>query len=208
MNRLERKFGRYAIKNLMLHITILNAIVYVVVYVLRQTDLLAYLVLDPALVMKGQIWRIFTFVMVPPATSLIWIVFVMYFYYFIGTGLQSAWGNFKFNVYYFLGMLLTAAVSMISGAVVDGTFLNLSLFFAFAVLYPNMPILLFFILPVKIKYLAYVYALSNLYFLLTGTNAVRMMIIGSLLNFFLFFGKSLYRTIRYKIRTRNRKDRF
>ena len=182
----------------MLHITILNAIMYVVAYVLRQPEILSYIVLDPALVMKGQIWRILTFVMVPPATSILWIVFVLYFYYFIGTGLQSAWGDFKFNVYYFLGMLLTAAVSMISGVVVDGTFLNLSLFFAFAVLYPNVQVLLFFILPIKIKYLAYVYALSNIYFFITGTHAIRAVIIGSLLNFFLFFGKTLYRTVRRK----------
>lgn len=137
-----------------------------------------------------------------------WIVFVLYFYYFIGSGLQSAWGDFKFNVYYFLGVLLTAAVSMVSGVTVDGTFLNLSLFFGFATLYPNMQVLLFFILPIKIKYLAYVYALSNLYFFITGSNAVRVVIIGSLLNFFIFFGKSLYRTLRYKIRTYRKRNRF
>ena len=208
MERLERKFGKYAIKNLMLHITILNAIMYVVAYVFRQNEILSYLVLNPDLVVKGQIWRIFTFVMVPPATSIFWIVFVLYFYYFIGTGLQSAWGDFKFNVYYFLGVLLTAAVSMVSGVTVDGTFLNLSLFFGFATLYPNMQVLLFFILPIKIKYLAYVYALSNLYFFITGSNAVRVVIIGSLLNFFIFFGKSLYRTLRYKIRTYRKRNRF
>ena len=79
MERLERKFGKYAIKNLMLHIMILNAIMYVVAYVFRQNEILSYLVLNPDLVAKGQIWRIFTFVMVPPATSIFWIVFVLYF---------------------------------------------------------------------------------------------------------------------------------
>ena len=128
MERLERKFGKYAIKNLMLHIMILNAIMYVVAYVFRQNEILSYLVLNPDLVVKGQIWRIFTFVMVPPAMSIFWIVFVLYFYYFIGSGLQSAWGDFKFNVYYFLGVLLTAAVSMVSGVTVDGTFLNIAVF--------------------------------------------------------------------------------
>lgn len=213
--KMERKFGKFAIKNLMLHITILNAIVYLASYIF-QLDLIAYMALVPDLVMQGQVWRLITYVFVPPNVSIIFTAITLYFYYFIGISLERRWGSFKFNVYYLLGIILTAAASMIftaatskiSGFTIVGTYLNLSLFFAFAMLYPNMEVLFFFVIPMKIKYLAYLDAAFYAYRLIAGTPNDRIAIIGSLLNFFIFFGPDIYKMIKLKIKVMKNRSRF
>ncbi len=205
--KMERKFGKFAIKNLMLHITILNAIVYLASYIF-QLDLISYMALVPDLVMQGQVWRLITYVFVPPNVSIIFTAITLYFYYFIGISLERRWGSFKFNVYYLLGIILTAAASMISGFPVVGTFLNLSLFFAFAMLYPNMEVLFFFVIPLKVKYLAYFDAAFYAYIMIRGTASDRIAIIGSLLNFFIFFGPDIYKMIKLKIKVMKNRSRF
>ncbi len=208
LNKMQRKFGRYAIPNLMMHITILNAIIYVAAYVLGQSQIINYLVMDPSLVLKGQVWRILTFVIVPPAANILTAALMLYFYYFIGRVLENAWGAFKFNVYYFAGLLISAIVSVIFQVPISGTFLNMSLYFAFAMMYPDMQVLLFFILPIKIKYLAWLNAAAYLVSLITGTMSTRIAIIGGLANFFLFFGKDMIDKIRLFIRRIKNKNRY
>lgn len=208
LNKLTKKFGKYAIKNLMLHITILNAIVYIVAYVFNRVDILSYFILDPSLVFQGQLWRVITFIFVPPGSGIFFTVVALYFYYFIGTSLERTWGSFKFNIYYLIGVILTVAASLIAQIPVTGTFLNLSLFFAFAMLYPNMEILLFFVLPIKIKYLAYANAVLYLYEIIVGSGSIRIAIIGSLLNFLVFFGKDFYKLLLLKIKTIKNRNRF
>lgn len=205
---MERKFGRFAIKNLMLHITILNAIVYLTSYLFTTFSLVSYMALVPNLVMQGQVWRIITYVFVPPNVSIILTAITLYFYYFIGLSLEHRWGSFKFNVYYLLGIILTAAASMISGYTIVGTYLNLSLFFAFAMLYPNMEVLFFFVIPLKVKYLAYLDAAFYAYVLIRGKAPDRIAIIGSLLNFFIFFGPDIYKLIKLKIKVMKNRSRY
>ncbi|NMC57380.1 MAG: rhomboid family intramembrane serine protease [Eubacteriaceae bacterium] len=206
--KMERKFGRFAIKNLMLHITILNAIVYLTSYLFTTFSLVSYMALVPNLVMQGQVWRIITYVFVPPNVSIILTAITLYFYYFIGLSLEHRWGSFKFNVYYLLGIILTAAASMISGYTIVGTYLNLSLFFAFAMLYPNMEVLFFFVIPIKVKYLAYFDAAFYAYVLIKGTPNDRIAIIGSLLNFFIFFGPDIYKMIKLRIKVMKNRSRY
>lgn len=206
--KLERKYGKFAIKKLMLHVTILNAIVYLASYLFDNTlNLVSYMALVPELVMQGQIWRLITYVLVPPLGVILFTAIALYFYYFVGITLENRWGSFKFNAYYFLGIILTAAASMISGQTVIGTFLNLSLFFAFAMLYPNMQILFFFVIPMKVKYLAYFNAAFYAYRLIAGTSSDRVAIIGSLLNFFIFFGADIYKLIKLKIKVIKNRNR-
>lgn len=186
LNKLERKFGRYAIPNLMYYIIGITMAVYVVQYVLNISSY-HYLSFIPDLIMKGQVWRIITFIFIPPASSIITIAFVMYFYYMMGTTLENEWGTFKFNIYYLFGMIGTIIAAFLTGA---GTsvYLNLSLFLAFAYLFPNIEILLFFILPVKVKWIAY---MDWAYFILSlvfGTMSTRVAAVASLINFFIFFG--------------------
>ena len=196
LNKLERKFGQYAISNLMTYIIGVSAGIYVIQNILR-IPLTYYLAFIPELVMKGQVWRIISFIFIPPNASMIFIIFVLYFYYMIGSTLENEWGTFKFNLYYLFGMLGTIIAAFITGY---GTsiYLNLSLFLGFAYLFPNIEILVFFILPVKIKYIAYLNWAFFIFNLITGSMGDRVAIIASLINFFIFFGKDFIDYIKFQ----------
>lgn len=205
LNRLERKFGGLAIKNLMGYIVGLNALVFVLNLYDQTFELFSVLSLVPYRVLEGEVWRLVTFLFIPPTRSLIFIVFVLYFYFMIGTSLENYWGTFKFNFYYFLGALGTVAAAFITGAGVSPVYLNLSLFLAFATLNPNYTILVFFILPLKVKYLAYLSGAFLCFEFLTAPLAGKLAILVAVANYILFFGgdvfkriKSVYRRHEYK----------
>lgn len=169
IDRMERRFGRYAIPNLMYYIIILYALGFVV-QVVSPGLYYEYLALDAAAILRGEVWRIFTFIIQPPTGSFLFIFFSLYLYYMIGKMLEYQWGAFKFNLYFFSGLLLHVLVCLLIYLVTGlnlsyGTmYLNMSLFFAFAALFPDVQFLLFFILPIKCKYLGYA---NGLYFLIT-----------------------------------------
>lgn len=200
LNKLERKYGRFAIKNLMLYIVALNAIVYMLTYFDVTGETIGRLVLVPDLVLKGEVWRLVTYIFIPPATSIVWIVFTLYFYYIVGTGLEHEWGSFKFNIYYLIGMLGTTLAAFISGMGESAFYLNLSLFLAFAYIYPNYEMLIFFILPVKMKYLAWLDAAFLGYSFLMGGLSIKLSILAAIINFFIFFGKDI---LQYSKNNRN-----
>lgn len=209
MNKLERKYRKYAIKNLIFYIIALNALVFII-------DLVApaglspdkLLVLDPGLVLQGEVWRLVTYLFIPPSTSPVWIIFILYFYYIVGSGLEQAWGAFKFNLYYLIGMAGTTAAAFITGYGDTGVYLNLSLFLAFAFLYPDFQVLLFFILPVKVKYLAWLnWALLGGTIILAGLPH-KIAAAAAVVNYFVFFGPDLYRRVRLKNKIRQNRRRF
>lgn len=193
LDRLERKFGRFAIRDLMKYIVILNGIVYLLM-ISRQGAAVGKLALIPPLVMAGEVWRLITYIFIPPAASPIFIFFVLYFYYMIGSALEQTWGSFRFNLYYLLGMVGTTAAAFITGGFATATYLNLSLFLAFARLYPNFEILLFFILPVKVKYLAWLNWAFIAYTVLVSPLPNKIFAIVSILNYLLFFGRATVRS--------------
>ena len=168
LDKLERKFGRYAIHNLMYYIIILYALGYVIVTFVPQFYV-QYLSLDPTMILRGQIWRIISFIIYPPNTGLFYFLISMYLYYSIGRILEAQWGAFRFNLYFFTGVLLHVVAAFIScyvfGANIGPAFgtyyLNYSLFFAFAATYPDMQFLLFFIIPIKAKWLGII---NGIYF--------------------------------------------
>ncbi len=213
LDRLERKYSKYAIHNLMLYIVFANAVVFIL-DLAGQGRLVYQLVLIPQYVFQGQIWRIFTFVMIPPTTSLIFIIFVLMFYMFIGRTLEQEWGSFKFNVYYFLGMtfivISSLAYSLVTGNVLmaDASYLNLTLFFAFATLYPNYEIRIYFILPVKVKYLAYISAVFTLFMFVSGPIGSKLSIIAGVGNYLLFFGKELIKRPANRTKNASRKKQY
>lgn len=159
-DKLERKFGKYAINNLMYYIIAAYAIGFVLV-TFYPNVYLNFFALDAVKILHGEIWRIFTFILYPPSTSLLLLFFVLYFYYMIGTVLERLWGAFRFNIYFFSGMLLHVIAAIIIYLVFGvnyrmGTeYINLALFMAFAFENPDNEVLLFFVLPIKIKWLAY-----------------------------------------------------
>lgn len=194
---LERKLRRYAISDLMKYIVIGQGIVFALLYIWPTLgyQLYSLITLTRTGLMRGQIWRLVTFVFVPPSSSPIFILFALYFYYMIGVGLENQWGKVKFNLYYLVGMLGSIIAALITGYA-DNTFLNLSLFFAYAALYPDEQVLLFMILPIKMKYLALVDAALYLYYFIVGTASTRITIVLCLLNVALFLGGDIINTIR------------
>lgn len=157
--KFEKKFSKYAIKNLMFYIIVLYAIGFVMnTFFNGLYD--AYFSLDFAMIFKGQVWRLFTFILQPPSNSIIFVVFVLYFYYLIGSVLERIWGSFRFNVYFFTGVILNILASLIIYLIwglsfkLSTNYINLALFMAFAMEQPDMEVLLFFIIPIKIKWMA------------------------------------------------------
>ncbi len=206
----QLKYGRYAPQNLMMYVVGAMALVYIADYILAPTvgfSLSRLFMFTRSEVLSGQIWRVFTFTFLPPNANLFFIVFSLYFYYLIGSSLEREWGSFWFDVYYFCGIIGTIIAGFITGSATN-YYLNMSLFFAFAALYPNFQVLLFFFIPVKIKWLAWLDAALFLVNFIVGSWSVRAAIIASLLNFFLFFGPSFFRGIRDAIRTRRRRAQF
>lgn len=166
LDKLERKFGRYAIHNLMYYIIILYGVGFVL-QLIAPSFYYNYLSLNMEAILHGQIWRIATFIIQPPSSSPIFMLIALYFYYMLGSSLERTWGAFRFNAYFFGGVLFHVAAALIVYVLTGislplGTgYLNLSLFFAFAALYPNMEFLVFFMIPVKVKWLA---LLDGVYF--------------------------------------------
>lgn len=213
LDKLERKYSKFAIRNLMLYIIFANGAVFLM-NLLSGYSLTRLLVLDPARVMSGEIWRLITFVMIPPTRSIIFVFFILYFYYMIGETLEHQWGDFKFNVYYFLGMFLNFAAAMLLYFItgmsygVSAIYLNLTLFFAFATLFPDFTVRLYLILPIKIKYLAYLSAAFMVFNLFVGSIGTKISILAGLGNYLLFFGKDLIHRPKHKINTAARKQQY
>ena len=199
LDKLEKKIGKYCIKNLMLYITVLNGVVFILQYLAPEADFVGKLTLVPSLVMQGEVWRLVTFLFIPMTFRPVWILFSLYFYYLIGSSLEREWGSFKFNVYYFIGVLGTIAGAFLGG-LGTSAFLNLSLIFAFAYLFPNYQIVIFFFLPVRIKYLALIYA-AGLVFIFAFIPIIGLItVLGSAVNFILFFWKDIYYRLRFNRR--------
>ena len=198
---LERKLRRYAISDLMKYIVIGQGIVFALLYIWPTLgyQLYSLITLTRTGLMRGQIWRLVTFVFVPPSSSPIFILFALYFYYMIGVGLENQWGKVKFNLYYLVGMLGSIIAALITGFG-NNMFLNLSLFFAYAALYPDEQVLLFMFLPIKMKYLALADAALYLYYFIVGGASTRVTIVLCLLNVFLFLGGDIINTIRRESR--------
>jgi hypothetical protein len=196
LDKLEKKFGRFAIPNLTMYLIGAYIIGFGIYYFLP--GLFKWLTLEPYFILKGQVWRVISWVLVPPSGSLISIIFIVLLYYSLGTALERAWGTFRYNVYIFSGILFTvigafalyfiAGTGMIGyGGLFSTYYINMSIFLAFAVSYPDMELLLYFIIPIKMKWMAIVYAVFILYDFIAGNFISRVTIAASLLNFVVFF---------------------
>ena len=163
VDRFCARHPRFGIPNLMLYISIGTILVYVLLQFSDYTAI-SFLTFDLAHVLHGEVWRIITYIFVPMYGSPFSLLIALYFYYWIGSTLERQWGTAKFNLYYFSGVLLTVlGVTVVSLATgnhflgIAGThYVNLSMFLAFAALYPETQVLLFFLIPVKMKWLAWI----------------------------------------------------
>lgn len=215
-NRLRRKLEKYAIPNLTLYLIICYGIGYLMQYLVPAGY--QYLMLDPFLVLKGQVWRLVTWILIPPDSSNIFFVLItLYLYYSLGGLLERIWGTYKYNVYLFSGLLFTilgafvlcgysvlmgAQPTMYTGlyllnngsAVYFGQFstyyINMSIFLACAASIPDVQVLLMFLFPIKVKWLGIVYGIILLVNCIQGGIATWIVVIFSLLNFLVFFLRS------------------
>ena len=193
LNRLERRFGRYAIDNLMLIILGGQALVFIA-DVFMDGLIYSMIYLDWGLVMQGQIWRCLAFVFVPDSYRLINFVLGLYFYYMIGGALENEWGTFNFNCYYFLGVICCNIAAAISGYS-SVAYVHQALFFAFALLYPEYQVLVFYLIPLKVTWLALLDAAIILYEFIVLPSE-RWTIILSLVPVAVFFARSGWQNIR------------
>ncbi|MEZ3471733.1 MAG: hypothetical protein K1W27_02640 [Lachnospiraceae bacterium] len=213
LNKMERKFGKYAIPNLSLYLIMGYILGYVLLFV--SPAVLDFLTLNPYLILHGQIWRLVTWIIIPPSRLDLFTIVMLMFYYSVGTSLERTWGTFYYNVYLLMGMLFTIigsflvmGISYVPGGysydvrtiqygtenyfrMVSGSFstyfVNMSIFLGFAATFPDVQVLLMFIIPIKVKWMGIAYAiLLGVQFL--QRDIVGKIVIGaSLLNFVLFF---------------------
>jgi len=200
LNRLERHLGRFALPNLSLYLVI-GQVLFLGLALLTGFDL-ERIALLPNAVREGEVWRLITYLFLPPVavltmTGALFLAFSLYMFYLMGSALEHYWGEFHFNAYVFIGWALTTAVAFIvPGAYATNAFIAGSIFLAFAWLNPDFEILIFFILPVKIKWLALIQWLFYGYFLAVGRWSVRVMVLASIGNFLLFFGREIVQRVR------------
>lgn len=198
LDKLDRKFGRYALRNLMTIIVIGTALVWLMdtlVYERSGVSICSWLYFNKAAILDGEVWRVLTFVFVPQTYSLFALALTLYFYWMIGTALENTWGSFKFDLFYFVGLIGTIISGFITGyATME--YVHLSLFLAFALLYPDHQLLLFYFLPVKVKWIAILDLVALVLLFIFSVWAERIALLVSLFNVALFSFSSWFRSFR------------
>ncbi len=213
MSKFEKKFGRYAIKNLSLVLIGCYVIGYVIQLLSPQLE--AMLTLNPYAILHGQIWRLVTWILIPPSSLDLFTIIMLLFYYSIGTSLEMTWGTYRYNVYLFSGMLFTIIGSFLAmglyylltgdagaaaapqmmqttSTLFSTYYINMSIFLAYAATFPDAQVLLMFVIPVKMKWMGIAYSVLLAVEMIQGTGYgvydifYRFAIAASLLNFVIF----------------------
>src|SRR5438093_3764143 len=197
LDKLERRIGFLAIPGLLRYVGFLTALVFVLEKV--NPGYLRLLELDPAAVMQGQVWRLVTYIFIPQMASMLplpdWVnvAFYVLFLRWMGNGLESAWGAFKLTIFYLLGMIGTTVAAFFFGAAFSNFMLTTSLFFAFAQFYPDLVIYFAYILPLKVKWIAWISAAILLLQIVVGSMHVPAAAMCALANYMIFFCPALKR---------------
>ena len=199
---LRKKFERFCyrnrnkgIPNLMLYLVLGTAAVYLFTMATQNPLLYSILCFDRQRILQGEIWRLFTYPLLTYRTNVLLQLMYLMCYYSLGRAMENVWGTMEFNLFYLCGVVMMDIYCMIFGGYADVHYLNLSLFLAYATLYPNTHFLLFFVIPVK----AWIFALLDLALvlmgLLTESFPNNLFSVISLANYFLFFGKDVMNVI-------------
>jgi len=187
IERLERLMPGLGIPNLALYLVGAQALGFLLA--LTQPKMLGLLYLDPALVLKGELWRLVTFMAMPLQLSPLWMLFALYFLYFIINGIEEEWGDFRTTLYVLVAVLLTIAFSLVfNWPIMSIVELQSTLFFAAATIAPEYQILLFLVIPVKMKWLAWVSVAFVIFALIFGSWLGRLYLLTMYANYLLFFG--------------------
>ncbi len=192
INKLERRFGRYAVHNLMLYLIVCYAFGYLICMT-NYEFYVNWLALDMSAILHGQIWRIVTFLLYPPSTSLIWLLLLSFIYYSLGRALEQMWGTFRFNLYILIGVLgyvlAALVIYVIWGRVylLTADNLYLTMLLAMALTEPDMQFYLYFILPIRARWLGVFYAVLIALEFFTTNGPGRVAIVLPLINVLIFY---------------------
>lgn len=192
---------RFGVPNLMLYIVIISLAVWLLSIMDPSKTLMSFFVFSPERILKGEVWRLVSFIFVPQSLSF-WELLFFYFYYWIGNVLEKEWGTPRFNIFLISGVLLTAVYGFIiyfitkQSIAVTTYFIYLSMFFSFATLFPDVQVLFMFIIPIKVKWLAYLDAAFFLLSMLTQSFPFNLLPLVALLNYLVFFGDDLFSSLR------------
>jgi len=196
IERFALQHPNFGIPNLMRYIVIGSAVMF---FLIRMTGGMAYYFLgfEWGQVLRGQVWRLVSFIFVPETTEPFTLIISLYFTWFIGTMLEREWGTPKFNLYYFSGVVLTILTGIVShyafgySSILGTYYVGMSMFLAFAALYPDAQLMLLYIIPVKAKWLALadaaLFAVDVISALLRGSFLSALLPVVALLNFLVFF---------------------
>ena len=216
-NKLELKYGRYAIPNLMLYLTAMYVAGFVIQLMLPQVYL-SFLSLNWTAILKGQVWRLVTWLIYPPSDNIVIGALMIYVYYSIGTTVERLWGSFKFNIFIFSGIIFHILAALILYFMYKGASgfyvltpgnLNLSIVLALILTLPDVRFLLFFFIPIKASWLGVFYLAMVVLDFFMGNTATKIEIVMSLLNvvvFLIMTGKM--RQIIDRIKRAGQKNRF
>jgi hypothetical protein len=196
LDKMDRKFRRYAVPNLTLYL-ILGQVLFFI-FAVSGRFVLERVILIPERVIMGEWWRLITFLFIPPLTNPIFAFFAWYLFYLMGNALEGQWGALRYNLFILIGYLVTVgAAFLFPNSAATNVFIGGSVFLAFAYLFPDFQLYIFFILPVKIKWLALLTWIGYAYQLLVSPSwSNKFMVLASLANFLIFFGQDILLRIR------------
>jgi membrane associated rhomboid family serine protease len=206
LDKLERRIGFIAIPGLIRIVVAFTALVFVLVKL--QPEFQDVLALDPVKIRQGEVWRLVTYIFLPSTFSFWWIVFALWFLWFIGDGLERAWGAFRVTLYFLVGMIGTTLAAFFFGSNFSNVMLTTALFFAFARFYPDEVIYVFFVLPMKIKWVAWALGAFVLFGFVVGSMSYRMATVAALSNYIIFFGPEFFHQARHRRNVAARRQRF
>ena len=211
IDRAEHRFGHLAIPNLVRVIAGLNGLAFLL-YRMVNPHLVEVLGLDPQAIMRGEVWRLVTYIFIPsigsPVTDWLFELLWIWWLWWIGDGLESALGSFRVNVFVFLGMAGITAAAFFTGSGFAAMMLDSSLFFAFARFYPEEVIYLMMLVPVKVKWLAWVGGLFLVLGFMANGWGYRFTLLAAFANYFIFFGREIFQDAAHRREVHGRRQRF
>jgi membrane associated rhomboid family serine protease len=206
LDKLERRLGFLAIPGLPRILVGFGALVFALAWLLPGFT--SMLQLDPVRILHGEVWRLITYIFIPQSQSPLWVLFALWFLWWIGEGVERAWGPFRFTLYFVVGMIGTTVSAFFFGSNFSNSMLIASLFFAFARFYPDEVIYILFILPVRIKWLAWVAGAFLLLGFFSNSNSYRVSLVAALANYLIFFGPEFIYQARHRHEVSSRRKRF
>ena len=206
LDKLERRFGFLGIPGLPRILVGFVALVFGLALLLP--GYISILTLDPDKIRHGEVWRLFTYIFIPQSLHPLWVIFALWFLWWVGEGLERAWGSFRLTFYFLVGMIGTTAAAFFFGSNFSNSMLLMSLFLAFAHFYPEEIIYILFVLPVRIKWLAWIAGAFLLLGFFVNSNSYRVSLVAALANYLIFFGLEFFSRAKFRHEVSSRRRRF